>query len=138
MWTTFWVRCKSNWVFEDFTLFSGKLNYSYSTFKKCIFFGCKLFTLSNCIKLLKDFYSIYVLRSLSDSKFYVGFTSDLMQRFEGHNTGKVPSTKNRRPLELVYFEGCRSKEDAIHREKYLKTFYGKMFIHRRLKSYLTG
>jgi putative endonuclease len=61
-----------------------------------------------------------------------------MQRFEAHNDGKVASTKDRRPFELVYFEGCRSKEDAIHREKYLKTFYGKMFLRNRLKSYLTG
>jgi putative endonuclease len=78
------------------------------------------------------------LKSLSDFKFYVGFTNDLMQRFEAHNSGKVASTKNRRPFELIYFEGCRSREDAIHREKYLKTFYGKMFLKNRLKSYLTG
>jgi putative endonuclease len=61
-----------------------------------------------------------------------------MQRFEAHNAGRVQSTKNRRPLELIYFEACRSEEDAIHREKYLKTFYGKMFLKNRLKSYLTG
>jgi len=88
--------------------------------------------------LLKDYYFTYVLKSLSDFKFYVGFTNDLMQRFEAHNSGKVASTKNRRPFELIYFEGCRSREDAIHREKYLKTFYGKMFLKNRLKSYLTG
>jgi putative endonuclease len=64
---------------------------------------------------------------LTDFKFYVGFTSDLMQRFEARNSGLVPSTKHRRPFELIYFEGCRSKEDAIHRVKYLKAFYGKMF-----------
>jgi putative endonuclease len=75
---------------------------------------------------------------MMDFKYYIGFTSDLMQRFEAHNSGKVSSTKDRRPFELVYFEGCRSKEDAIHREKYLKTFYGKMFLKNRLKSYLTG
>jgi putative endonuclease len=85
----------------------------------------------------KYFYT-YVLRSLTDLKFYVGFTSNLMQRFEAHNSGKVSSTKNRIPFELVYFEGCQSKEDAMHREKYLKTFYGKMFLKNRLKSYLTG
>jgi putative endonuclease len=61
-----------------------------------------------------------------------------MQRFEAHNAGRVQSTKNRRPLELIYFEACRSEEDAIHREQYLKTFYGKMFLKNRLKSYLTG
>jgi putative endonuclease len=55
---------------------------------------------------MKDFYFTYVLRSLADFNFYVGFTSDLMQRFEAHNTGKVPSTKNRRLFELIYFEGC--------------------------------
>ncbi|MFA7295426.1 MAG: GIY-YIG nuclease family protein, partial [Candidatus Paceibacterota bacterium] len=31
-----------------------------------------------------------------------------------------------------------NQQDATHREKYLKTYYGKMFIKRRLKSYLTG
>ncbi len=101
-------------------------------------FRCKLLALSNCIKLLEDFYFIYVLRSSVDFKFYTGYTSNLMQRFEAHNAGKVTSTKNRKPFELVYFEACRSREDAIHREKYLKTFYGKMFLKNRLKSYLTG
>jgi len=33
---------------------------------------------------------------------------------------------------------CLDKEDATRREKYLKTFHGKMFLRRRLKSYLTG
>jgi putative endonuclease len=87
---------------------------------------------------VKEFYFTYVLKSITDSKLYVGFTSDLMQRFEAHNSGTVASTKNRRPFELIYFEACRSKDDAIHREKYLKTFYGEMFIKNRLKSYLTG
>jgi len=87
---------------------------------------------------MDEFYYTYVLRSKTDNKNYVGFTSDLMQRFEAHNKGKVESTRNRRPLELIYFEGCLSKDDAIHREKYLKSHYGKMFIGNRLKSYLTG
>ncbi len=101
-------------------------------------FRCKLLALSNCINLLENFYFTYVLRSSVDFKFYTGYTSNLMQRFEAHNAGKVTSTKNRKPFELVYFEACRSREDAIHREKYLKTFYGKMFLKNRLKSYLTG
>jgi len=87
---------------------------------------------------MDEFYYTYVLRSKGDNKNYVGFTSDLMQRFEAHNKGRVESTKNRRPLELIYFEGCLSKDDAIRREKYFKTHFGKMFIGNRLKSYLTG
>jgi putative endonuclease len=39
---------------------------------------------------------------------------------------------------MIYFEGCRNRDDAIRREKYLKTHYGKMFVKKRLKSYFTG
>jgi putative endonuclease len=86
---------------------------------------------------MEEFYFTYVLKSLSDGKFYTGYTKNLKLRFEQHNNGLVESTKNRRPLILIYYEACLSQADAIHREKYLKSFYGKMFLHNRLKSYLT-
>jgi len=87
---------------------------------------------------MKDFYYTYVLKSIADGKFYTGYSKNIKLRFEQHCKGLVDSTKNRRPLILIYFEACLSKEDAIHREKYLKTYYGKLFLHKRLKSYLTG
>jgi putative endonuclease len=83
-------------------------------------------------------YYTYVLQSQEDGKFYTGFTQDLKLRFEQHNKGLVQSTKNRRPFKLIYYEACLNQEDATKREKYLKTYYGKMFLKRRLKSYLTG
>jgi putative endonuclease len=86
----------------------------------------------------KKFFYTYVLISFKDKNFYVGFTNDLKSRFEQHNKGQVSSTKERRPLELVYCEACRSKKDAMHREKYFKTYLGKQFLRNRLKSYLTG
>ncbi|MDI6780452.1 MAG: GIY-YIG nuclease family protein, partial [Bacteroidota bacterium] len=52
-----------------------------------------------------NYFYIYVLRSLKDSKFYVGFTKNILKRIEEHNKGKVESTKNRTPLELIYWEG---------------------------------
>ncbi len=70
--------------------------------------------------------------------FYTGFTKDLKLRFEQHNEGKVESTKNRRPFKLIYYKACLDKDDAIGREKYLKSYHGKMFLKKRLKSYLTG
>jgi putative endonuclease len=79
-----------------------------------------------------------VLQSEKDGKFYVGFSKDLKQRFEQHNNGNVESTRDRRPFKLIYYEACVDITDATHREKYLKTYHGKMFIKRRLKSYLTG
>ena len=83
-------------------------------------------------------YYIYILHSKKDQKFCAGFTNDLKLRLEQHNKGYVESTKNRRPLELIYYEACLDQDDSIRREKYLKTYHGKMFIKTRLKSYLTG
>lgn len=74
----------------------------------------------------------YILRSMKDSQLYAGFTKDLKLRFEQHNKGLVTSTKNRRPLKLIYYEACLTQPDATNREKYFKTYYGKMFIKRRL------
>lgn len=81
---------------------------------------------------------VYVLQSQKDDKFYVGFTKNLKLRFEQHNKGLVESTKDRRPFKLIYCEACLNQEDALRRENYLKSFYGKMFLKKRLKSYLTG
>ena len=83
-------------------------------------------------------YYTYVLYSKKDGNFYTGFTQDLKLRFEQHEKGQVESTRVRRPLELIYYEACLNRTDATHREKYLKTYHGKAYIKRRLKSYLTG
>ena len=86
----------------------------------------------------EEYYWVYVLLSLKDNKKYTGYTKDLPSRFEAHQNGEVQSTKNRRPFKLIYFEACLNQQDATHREKYLKTHYGKMFLGNRLKSYFTG
>jgi putative endonuclease len=81
---------------------------------------------------------VYVLCSLKDGQFYTGLTRDLRARLELHNSGKVPSTRLRVPLELIYWEGCLNVSDAAQREKYLKTAWGKRYIKSRLRRYLTG
>jgi putative endonuclease len=83
-------------------------------------------------------YYTYVLQSLKDNHFYSGFTENLKLRFEHHSKGRIESTGQRRPLKLIYYEACLYIEDAIRREKYFKTYHGKMFLKKRLKSYLTG
>jgi len=83
-------------------------------------------------------YYTYVLQSLADNNFYTGFTSDIENRLKMHNNGLVKSTKDRRPLKLIYFEACLNQKDALHREKYLKTTYGKRYIKNRLKIFLTN
>ena len=56
-------------------------------------------------------YYTYVLLSQKDKKLYVGCTEDLKLRFEHHNQGLVESTKNRQPLELIYYEACLNQQD---------------------------
>jgi hypothetical protein len=62
----------------------------------------------------------------------------LSARLQAHNNGLVNSTKERIPLELVYWEGCRDESDTAQREKYLKTAWGKRYIKTRIRRYLTG
>ncbi|MCK4359962.1 MAG: GIY-YIG nuclease family protein [Candidatus Cloacimonetes bacterium] len=81
---------------------------------------------------------IYVLNSKRNNNNYVGFTENLNERLNQHREGKVTSTKYRRPLELVYYEVSFDKEDALHRERYLKTTYGRRYIKNRLKNQIQG
>lgn len=77
-------------------------------------------------------YYTYVLKSLKDDKLYIGFTSDLKRRFLEHSNGEVESTKDRKPLILVYYEACTNKYKAIEREKYFKTGFGRRFLKNRI------
>jgi len=83
-------------------------------------------------------YYTYILFSKKDGKCYAGYSKSLKLRFKQHQEGIVESTKNRRPLKLIYYEACLNQTDALRREKYFKTHYGKMFLKKRLKSYFTG
>jgi putative endonuclease len=87
---------------------------------------------------MDKFYYVYVLLSKKDGNFYIGFTDDLKKRLDEHNKGRVPSTRNRTPLILIYYEACLNQNDAIRREKKLKTTWGRRFINSRLKQYLAG
>jgi len=46
-------------------------------------------------------YFTYVLRSMKDVDFDIGFTSDLKLRFEPYNDGVADSTKHKRPFNLI-------------------------------------
>lgn len=87
---------------------------------------------------MHKYHYVYVLQSIKDKNFYTGYTSDLYARILLHNEGKVESTKNRIPFELIYWEGCKNQQDATRREKYLKTAWGKRYLKSRVHNYLTG
>jgi len=78
-------------------------------------------------------YPCYVLYSEKDKKRYTGLTENITERLKEHNDGMVKSTSWRRPLRMVYYEWCEDMRDAVHREKYLKTYYGKHYIKNRIR-----
>ena len=84
----------------------------------------------------KQFYFTYVLLSLKDFKFYIGYTNDVERRFLEHEIGENISTSKRRPLVLIYYEAFLAKEDAMRREQYFKTTKGKVTLRQMLRSYL--
>ncbi len=81
---------------------------------------------------------VYVLQSQKDGKWYTGATNDLKKRLKEHNEGRVLATKDRRPLELIYYETSINQQDGFAREKYLKTGMGKRYIRNRLRRFFAG
>ena len=78
-------------------------------------------------------YWLYVLRSHKDGKTYTGSTGNLKSRLQEHFAGKVKSTRNRRPLELVLAERFQSRHEAVARERYFKTAEGGVEKQRLIR-----
>lgn len=79
---------------------------------------------------------VYILQSKKDNDFYTGCTNDLKKRLALHNTGKVDSTKNRKPFKLIYYEAFLNQQDAFTREQWLKTGWGRSHVNKILNNYL--
>ena len=78
-------------------------------------------------------YCVYVLLSLKDDNFYVGYTTDLPRRLDEHYQGRNTSTAPRRPFVLVHCEYYLAKGDAERRETYLKTAKGRRVLRLMLQ-----
>jgi putative endonuclease len=78
---------------------------------------------------------VYILHSLKDHKLYTGFTNDIKRRVIEHNGGKAESTKNRRPLRLIYYEAYLEKPNAKNREIFLKSGSEKRYLKKQLTVY---
>ena len=74
---------------------------------------------------------VYILQ-LKDNSYYHGYSNDLKQRLKTHQQGTVSSTKNFRPVKLVFYAAFSSQEKAIKFEKYLKTGSGFAFRNKHL------
>ncbi len=70
----------------------------------------------------------YILKSEKDNGYYFGHTSNITVRTGTHNSGKVRSTKGRRPLSLHYYETFPDKSSAYKRELFFKSFPGRIWL----------
>jgi putative endonuclease len=76
---------------------------------------------------------VYIIRSVKDGKYYIGETSDIITRLKYHNSGKQRSTKSRIPFELVLSEEYMTREEALRREKQIKSWKGGEAFKRLIR-----
>jgi putative endonuclease len=88
------------------------------------------------------FYSLemvicYILRSKYLEKFYIGYTTDIIEkRIEKHNTGFYGNKKytfKTDDWELFYSIACESKLQAIKIEQHIKKMKSKIYILNLIK-----
>ncbi len=84
-----------------------------------------------------NYYVVYILESLKDRSWYIGYITSLKNRVRDHNYGKNTSIRSKRPWNLIYAELYRDKFDALGREKFLKSGSGIKFIKSQLTHYLS-
>jgi putative endonuclease len=68
---------------------------------------------------------VYVLRSTSDGGLYIGYSANLRRRFQQHVQGDSFATSYRGSWTLMYYEAYLERDDALGRERYLKSGSGK-------------
>lgn len=98
---------------------------------------CIIYQMTETSDVSQKRYYVYLLFSLKDKGFYIGFTADLKQRLVKHAKGEVTATKFRRPLKLIHYEYFINKEDAMAREEFLKSGFGRKQLKEVLKRTLS-
>jgi putative endonuclease len=77
-------------------------------------------------------YFVYVIRSESVGRIYIGHTGDLEKRLGEHNDPSCFSSKFTKrvpgPWSLIYNEKYSTRSEAFRRERWLKTGCGRDFL----------
>jgi putative endonuclease len=81
-------------------------------------------------------YVVYVSKSLTAGKHYVGYTQNLISRFKSHNElGKKGYTLRYRPWHVIHVEFFSVKKEAMSREKFLKSGKGREWLRNNISDY---
>ena len=77
-------------------------------------------------------YYVYLIKSItSPETLYVGYTTNLEQRLETHNSGGSIHTAKYRPWQLVMYLSFAEQTKAAEFEEYLKSQSGRAFAKKR-------
>lgn len=80
-------------------------------------------------------FTVYILRSLKNSKRYIGYTSkEALKRLHDHNTGSNKWTRENGPFIIIHTEEYESKYEAMSREKFLKSGQGRKWLDENIKN----
>jgi putative endonuclease len=77
-------------------------------------------------------YTVYILYSQKSSRYYVGQTTDITDRFERYNQGRSKSTKFGIPWSIVLQQEVSSRSEAMILEKKIKKRGAKRYIEDQL------
>ncbi len=77
-------------------------------------------------------YTVYVLFSKEHQKIYIGYTSNLLQRFKSHQALGKDWTAKFRPWLVIYCEYFTDKSEARKREIQLKQYRSRLKIRTKI------
>jgi putative endonuclease len=79
-------------------------------------------------------YYLYILYSQKIDRYYIGFTADIKNRLTKHNNNSSGFTNKGKPWVLVYYETYETKQQAMAREKQLKSWKNRERIEALVKA----
>ena len=74
---------------------------------------------------------VYFLKSIKNNDLYIGSTENIDKRLYEHNSGKTKSTKFYKPWELLGYEECESRSEAVKKEKFFKSHQQKEILKKK-------
>ena len=79
-------------------------------------------------------FTVYILFSALQNKYYIGFTADIVSRIISHNQKNNGFKGKIDDWELVYTEKYDTKQEAINREFEIKSWKSQIKIQALISS----
>ena len=80
-----------------------------------------------------NIYFVYAIRC-DNNAIYIGQTQNLLERWKEHCSGRgAEYTKRHQPKYIIHYEEYGNRDEAIAREKWLKTGFGRKWLQREIK-----